>query len=374
VNAVPPRILVTGGGTGGHVYPGLAVAAALGRLVPGVDVRFAGTRRGLESRLVPAAGYRLYLVPASPLRGLGTAARIMFLVNFVGGVMRSLVLMTGWRPAVVVGTGGFVGGPVMLAARMLGVPCVLQEQNAIPGSANRLVGRWARRVYLGFGAAARWFRAGTTVVTGNPVREAFNGIPAPADPVAGENRRVLVFGGSRGARTLNLALVEAAGIWRKRGDLELRIQTGPAARDEVAAAWEGAAGPRVAVDGYIEDMPDALSWADLVVSRAGAMTLAELQAAGRPALLVPFPHATDDHQTLNAEACHEAGAAQVLADGDCDGATLAAMVDELLADGDRLRDMGRAAAGLARPEAAGIIAADLLNLIGHPAGRLAPGD
>lgn len=374
MSRVPVRILVTGGGTGGHVYPGLAVAAALGRRAPGAEVRFAGTRRGMESRLVPAAGYRLHLIPASGFRGLGAAARFLFLVNFGLGVLRSLTLLAVWRPAVVLGTGGFVGGPVMTAARLLGVPCVLQEQNAVPGSANRLVGRWARRVYLGFSGAADWFRPGTTVVTGNPVREAFAGTPAAPAPEGRSTRRVLVFGGSRGARTLNRALAEAVATWQGRDDLELRIQTGPVAQDEVAAAWEGVAGPRVTVDGYIDDMPAALAWADLVVSRAGAMTLAELQAAGRPAVLVPFPHATDDHQTRNAEACRKAGAVVVLADGDCDGPALAAMVDELLVDRDRLRDMGRAAAGLARPQAAQIIAADLLNLIGHPAGRLAPGD
>ncbi len=365
------RILVTGGGTGGHVYPGLAVADELRRAVPDLDVRFAGTRRGLESVLVPRAGYRLHTVPASGLRGLGARGRLLFVLNFVLGVLRAVGLLMAWRPVVVLGTGGYVGGPVMLAARLLGVPCALQEQNAVPGSANRLVGRWARRVYLGFAEAARWFRPAAGVVTGNPVRSAFVADP---DPVAAGRSpgRVLVFGGSRGARTLNLALAAAAPVWRDRSDLELLIQTGVEMRDEVAAAWSGVSGERVRVVSYIEDMPAALAWADLAVCRAGAMTLAELQAAGRPAVLVPFPHATDDHQTANAEACCRAGAARLLVDGDCDGATLTAMVDELLQDPQGLVGMGRAARGLARPRAAEIIALDLLNLVGHPAGRLAP--
>jgi UDP-N-acetylglucosamine--N-acetylmuramyl-(pentapeptide) pyrophosphoryl-undecaprenol N-acetylglucosamine transferase len=366
----PLRVLVTGGGTGGHVYPGLAVADALVELAPAAEVRFAGTRRGLEAVVVPRAGYRLHLVPASGFRGLGSLARLLFVGNFALGVLRSLVLMLGWRPAVVLGTGGFVGGPVMTAARLLGVPCALQEQNAVPGSANRLAGRWARRVYLGFAAAASGFRSGSTVTTGNPVRA---GLGAPR-PAQGERsvRRLLVFGGSRGARTLNRALEAAAEIWRDRADLELLIQTGPEDHDRVAAAWSAAAGVRVT--GYIEDMPAALAWADLVVCRAGAMTLAELQAAGLPAVIVPFPHATDDHQTRNAESCREAGAALLLKDEDCDGPALTAMVDGLLAEPARLAEMGRAAHGLARPRAAQVIAADLLNLIGHPAGRLAEGD
>lgn len=373
MSAPGPRVLVTGGGTGGHVYPALAVADALKELVPAAEVRFAGTRRGLESRLVPEAGYRLHLVPASGFRGLGTRARLVFLVNFVAGVLRSLLLLLAWRPAVILGTGGFVGGPVMIAARLLGVPCVLQEQNAVPGSANRLVGRWARRVYLGFAAAADRFRPGSTVVTGNPVRSAFAASAVEDRQDERIPNRVLVFGGSRGARTLNRAMAVAAALWGPRQDLELRIQTGPQDRDTVADAWSGATA-RASVEAYIDDMPSALAWADLVVCRAGAMTLAELQAAGRPAVLVPYPHATDDHQTSNAEACREAGAALVLADEDCDAEVLTTMVGELLADPERLRRMGSAAAGLARPGAAAVIAADILNLIGHPAGRLAPGE
>ncbi|MFT7700164.1 MAG: UDP-N-acetylglucosamine--N-acetylmuramyl-(pentapeptide) pyrophosphoryl-undecaprenol N-acetylglucosamine transferase, partial [Candidatus Krumholzibacteriia bacterium] len=162
------RILITGGGTGGHVYPGLALAEALLADAPNADIQFAGTKRGIESRLVPEAGFKLHLIPASGLRGLGHKARFLFVVNFFGGVLRSLGLMLKWRPSVVVGTGGFVSAPVMTAARLLGIPCALQEQNAIPGSTNRLVGRWSRRIYLGFGIAARYFKSVRCRATGNP--------------------------------------------------------------------------------------------------------------------------------------------------------------------------------------------------------------
>jgi UDP-N-acetylglucosamine--N-acetylmuramyl-(pentapeptide) pyrophosphoryl-undecaprenol N-acetylglucosamine transferase len=359
----PVRILITGGGTGGHVYPGLAVAGALEKLAPGSDIRFAGTARGIESVLVPRAGYRFTTLPASGLRGLGGRARILFLVHFFLGFCRSVLMFLRWRPRVVLGTGGYVSAPVMLAARALGIDCALQEQNAVPGSTNRLVGRWARRIYLGFGGAAAFFKAGRCLETGNPVRAEFLASAAGGSASGpGGVRNLLVFGGSRGAATLNAAVGEAAPLWRERKDLAALIQTGPAGHAEVAAAFAGTDPDRIRVVPYIEDMAAALKKADLVVSRAGAMTLAELQCVGRPAVLVPFPFATDDHQLRNAEDCAGAGAAVVLEDDRCDGKTLAALVDELLADPERLRSMGRAAAALARPRAAEVIAADILQL------------
>ncbi len=176
-----PRVLLTGGGTGGHVYPALAVAEALRRLAPAAEVRYAGTAAGIERRLAEAAGLRFHAVPASGVRGLGAAARVRFVVNFARGTAGALGLLGRWRPDVVLGTGGYVTGPVLMAARLRGVPCALQEQNAVPGSANRLAARWARRIYLGEEAARRWLPAARCVVTGNPVREAFRG-PAPAAP------------------------------------------------------------------------------------------------------------------------------------------------------------------------------------------------
>ena len=370
------RVLITGGGTGGHVYPGLAVAEALCARVPGAEVRFVGTRRGIESALVPRAGYRLHRIPASGLRGLGNKARLLFLLNFLGGFLRSLVIMLAWRPAVVLGTGGFVAAPVMSAARVLGVPCALQEQNAIPGSTNRLVGRWSRRIYLGFGAAARYFRAGVCRTTGNPVRQAFiaaTGSGAGAEPALAEfgqpGKRVLVFGGSGGAHTLNRAVMTAAAELTADPLVVCLVQTGKA---DFEAVTQAAAGERVRVMPYIDNMAAALTWADLVICRAGAMTLAELQVVGRASILVPFPHATDDHQTHNARDLEKAGAALVLIDKNCDGKALAAVVNGLLADPVGLQSMATAARGLGQPTAAADIAGDLLEMAGHPAGlRLA---
>jgi len=380
----PLRVLIAGGGTGGHVYPGLAVAEALRELRPHCDVRFAGTSSGLESLLVPRAGYRLYRLPASGFRGLGMGARLRFVVNFVLGVVRGLQLLMAWRPDVLLGTGGYVSAPALTAARLLGRPCALQEQNAIPGSANRLLARWSRRIYLGFAAAAEHFPGRDCQVTGNPVRAAFTArgeraaagaagekatdpsLPPPAGQVSppGRELRLLVFGGSRGARTLNRAACQAAARWRDRPELAIWLQTGPAERDEVAAAFADFPAGRVRVDAYLFDMPEALRWADLAVCRAGAMTLAELSALGKPAVLVPFPHATDDHQLKNGRDCEAAGAAVVLEDAACDGPALADAVAALAADRRKLETMGEAAAARGAPDAARRIAEDLIRLAG----------
>ncbi len=371
------HILITGGGTGGHVYPGLAVAEALGELAPGIDIVFMGTARGLEGRVVPGAGYRLLTVPASGFRGLGPAARLAFVLNTAAGAAKALVAMLRHRPRVVLGTGGYASVPALTAALLLGIPCAIQEQNSVPGSANRLLGRRMRRIYLGFGGARKFFPPGRCNLTGNPVRRAVREAAACQAPDTGAAkdgnlRRVLVFGGSRGARTLNRAVMGAADTWGGRPDLQLMVQTGTADLQEVRTACAGC--DNITVTPYIEDMAAALRAADLVVCRAGAMTLAEIQCAGKPAILVPYPHATDDHQRHNAAECAAAGAAVILEDADCTATNLAARVEEILRDGSRLAKMGEAARALARPEAAVRIAADLLALAGHPAGRVLADD
>jgi len=367
------KIVITGGGTGGHVFPGLAVAEALQRLDPDVDIVFAGTAQGMESRLVPSAGYRFRTIAASGVRGMGWGARFQFMANLLVGTLQSLVLLISFRPDIVLGTGGYVGVPVMAAARLLRRTIVLQEQNSIPGSANRVTARWATKVYLGFSDAAAAFPLVETVWTGNPVRlgvvEALAGARARSRTLS-RPLRVLVFGGSRGAQTLNRAMVEAAAIWASRDDLELWIQTGPIDHHAVSLAYAAIAdawrkgGRRLLVESFIEDMPAALGWADLAVTRAGAMTLAELTVAGLPAILVPFPYATDDHQTRNAQSLSRIGAAELLPDDMCNGASLVALVDHLAAHPDSLAAMAHDVSQQARPDAAMEIAVDLMRLTG----------
>lgn len=372
--AKPVRVVLAGGGTGGHIYPALAVAEALRRLEPQARLLYLGTSRGLESRLVPAAGLDLRHVAASGYRGLGPVARLRFAANLVVGVLQSLDALRRFRPDVVLGSGGFVSLPVGLAARLLGRPLALQEQNAIPGSTNRLLGRWARRIYLGFPEAAAFFPSGRSRDTGNPVRAAFaevrgGAVDGPPRAEGAAACHVLVFGGSRGARTLNRAVIDAArGAWALRADLSLWAQTGPEEHEAVTRGCAGRLGS-TRVTPYIEDMPAALRWADVVVCRAGAMTLAELAAAGRASVLVPYPHATDQHQLRNAKSREDAGAALLLLDEFCTGESLAACVDELRRDPARLRAMAAAARAAARPDAAMEIAADLMRLAGRlPAG------
>lgn len=366
-----PRILLTGGGTGGHVYPALAIAEAVQRLAPTSEVRYAGTATGIERRLAEAAGLRFHAVAASGMRGLGAAARVRFIVNFARGTASAYRMLGAWRPDVVLGTGGYVTGPVLMAARLRGIACALQEQNAVPGSANRLAARWARRIYLGEASARRWLPAARCELTGNPVRAAFLGEAGPASfplpaPATTPGLKVLIFGGSGGARTLNRAAMAAAPAWRERDDIALVIQTGRDAHAEVAAAYADAPPARVQVLPYIDTMPAVLRWADLVVGRAGAMTLAELAATGCPAILVPFPHATDNHQLRNAREREAAGAAVVLEDHLCDGPALQRGVADLAGDPARRRAMGEASAALARPQAASEIAAGILRLASAP--------
>jgi UDP-N-acetylglucosamine--N-acetylmuramyl-(pentapeptide) pyrophosphoryl-undecaprenol N-acetylglucosamine transferase len=275
-----------------------------------------------------------------------------------------------------------VSAPVVIAARMLRIRCALQEQNAYPGAANRLLARSAQRIYLGISAARRFFPADICLDTGNPVRRGFAIPPTDRPEHSGDHRddhgtsddpsipprsgsaaevRILVFGGSRGAHSLNAALQDAAGRLASDSRLAVWIQTGTQEQAAVAAAFT-TWGARANVVSYILDMPAALLWADLAVCRAGAMTLAELAVAGKPAILVPFPHATDDHQLHNARAQAAAGAALVLEDLDCTAANLAESIEALVSDTARLDTMAAAAATLARPDASDAIATDLLAL------------
>lgn len=370
--SAPVRILITGGGTGGHVYPGLAVAEALLALVPQADIRFAGTSKGLEARLIPAAGFKFSTIPASGLRGLGHKARLLFVLNFMAGVFLTTLLLVRWRPAVVLGTGGFVSAPVMTAARLLAIPCAMQEQNAIPGSTNRLVGRWSRRIYLGFGVAAKFFKPGLCRNTGNPVRESFvvatqgeHELPPDLAAFGEAGKRVLVIGGSGGAHTLNQAVQDCAESLAAIAGAAFIVQTG---RREFEVIDQSVNLDQVRITAYIDDMAAVLLWADLVVCRAGAMTLAELQVVGRPAVLVPYPYATDDHQLHNALDLENAGAALVLTDDQCDGSSFAKVISELLAAPERLQSMAVNAAKMGEPLAAQNIALDVLEMVGHPLG------
>jgi UDP-N-acetylglucosamine--N-acetylmuramyl-(pentapeptide) pyrophosphoryl-undecaprenol N-acetylglucosamine transferase len=361
------RIVLAGGGTGGHLYPALAVAEELRRRHPQAQVTFIGARRGLETRLVPAAGFRLRTLPLWGLKGARLPAKAAAAAAAGWAVLRCAWWMVGERPRLVVGVGGYASGPAVLAARSIGVKTMVLEQNHYPGATNRWLAPRVDAVCLPSEAALAHVR-GRTFVTGNPVRREFFEIGAPPD---GAVLSLLVFGGSRGARSINLAVAGALpALAGMESPPHVVHQTG---RDDLArlrAAYAAYPAGRYELSDYFDDMPRRIEQADLVVCRSGASTVAELCAAGRPAILVPYPHAADDHQRHNAETLVRAGAAMLMADRELDGRSLAEAIAALAADLPRRRSMARAARALARPDAAARIAdvADAL-LGGEPEGR-----
>jgi UDP-N-acetylglucosamine--N-acetylmuramyl-(pentapeptide) pyrophosphoryl-undecaprenol N-acetylglucosamine transferase len=356
------RIVLAGGGTGGHLYPALAVADALRRRRPGATITFVGARGGLELRLVPAAGYPLRTLHLSGMQGAGLARGARAALHAAWGVLRCLAWMRAERPDLVLGVGGFASGPAVLAALVLRVRTMVIEQNHFPGATNRWLAPRVDAVCLPSAEALPRI-GGRRVVTGNPVRSEFFAIGERA----GTAREIalLVFGGSRGAQSINRVLAAALPALA-RLDPPPRIvhQTGEAGVDEARAAASGYPPGRYEARAFLDDMPARLAAADLVVCRAGASTIAELCAAGRPAILAPYPHATDDHQRHNAESLARAGAAEVLDDRTLDGGELAALVARMAADRERRVAMGRAARALAQPDAAVRIAAVAARLLG----------
>jgi UDP-N-acetylglucosamine--N-acetylmuramyl-(pentapeptide) pyrophosphoryl-undecaprenol N-acetylglucosamine transferase len=346
---------MAGGGTGGHVIPALAVAAELRRR--GHDAVFVGTRNGLEATLVPKAGFPIEWIEIGGLKGLGVARQFSTLLRLPGSVMRSRSILRTSGAKGVFSMGGYVAGPVMLAAIRAGIPIVVMEPNAMPGLVNRRLGRFVRRALLSFAEAQRYFPAGRSEITGLPVREEFFRI-GWREPR--EKLTVLVTGGSRGARALNR---DARGSWplfaEARSPLRWIVQSG-AAEAEAMQKEFAATGLEGRVTAFLDDMPAAYAEADLVISRAGAGAVAELAAAGRPSILVPFPFAADDHQTHNARAMERAGAARLIAEREFSAAVLFEAVERLRAHPEKLSAMSRAARALAKPGAASR-AADLLE-------------
>ncbi|WP_018140225.1 undecaprenyldiphospho-muramoylpentapeptide beta-N-acetylglucosaminyltransferase [Thioalkalivibrio sp. ALJ7] len=330
-----PRILIMAGGTGGHVFPGLAVAEQLRER--GAEVRWLGTARGVESRLVPESGIELHTLPIAGVRGKGLMGLALAPWRLGISLWAALGLMTRLRPDAVMGFGGFAAGPGGLMAAALGRPLAIHEQNAVAGMTNRWLAKVADRVYAGFENSFPE-RVAVTVV-GNPVRARISALPAPEgryDERSGA-LNILVLGGSLGARSLNRTL--PAGLARVAAEqpLNIRHQAGERTFDEAQAAY-AEAHLEADVSAFIDDMAAAYAWADLVICRAGALTVAEIAAAGLPAVFVPYPHAVDDHQTANAEALVQAGAAWRIADADLS----ADRVYGLLAPLDRETLRGRA--------------------------------
>jgi len=353
-----------GGGTGGHVYPGIAVARELQSRAPDVQISFAGTARGLEARVVPREGFPLDLIRSGGLKGKSVLDRLR------GAALVPVGLADGWwivsrrRPDLVIGVGGYSSGPVVLVAALRGVPTMLLEQNAVPGLTNRLLARVVRAAAVTFESTQAFFGA-KAFVSGNPVRPEFFAVGSEREPASQEAAsvaRVLVFGGSQGAHAINVAMVEGAAMLAASPDLRLVHQTGERDAAMVTAAYREAGLPAI-VEPYLDDMGRQLGRADVVVCRAGATTLAELAAVGRAAIVIPLPTATDDHQRTNAESLEAVGAAEVMLQADAGGGALAARILALVRDAARRQRMAAAARALARPDAARVIVDRALALV-----------
>jgi UDP-N-acetylglucosamine--N-acetylmuramyl-(pentapeptide) pyrophosphoryl-undecaprenol N-acetylglucosamine transferase len=347
------RVLIAAGGTGGHIYPGIAVAREIVRRDADSKVRFVGTAHGLETRLVPHAGFELSLIESAGLKNMGLVKRARGVFLLPKSFFAARRLIREFRPDVVVGAGGYVTGSVVLTAALMRIPTLVMESNALPGFTNRVLARFVDCAAVAFEESLPFFH-GKGVVTGNPVRREFFEIKPRDRETADESFSLLVFGGSQGARAINDAMLAALSLLEShKARLHITHQTGESDFERIREGYAQAGWTQNAdVRRYIDDMVTAFAEADLIVSRAGATTTAELIAAGRAALMIPFPLAADDHQRKNAEALERAGAARMILQKDLSGEMLAREISALIENRSRLAAMERAARALAKGDAA----------------------
>ena len=362
--SAPVRALIAGGGTGGHLYPGIAIARELAARRPGSTISFAGTARGIEMKVVPREGFELDLLRIAGLKGRSPLAAVRGVLLLPMSFADAWGIISRRRPDVVIGVGGYASGPVVMLAALRGIPTLLAEQNAVPGLTNRILARVVGAAAVTFDSTVSFFgRRG--FVAGNPVRPEFFQHADDADrPSDGGSRkaRILVFGGSQGAHAINVAMVAAAPRLAADGGVDVTHQTGERDVELVRDGYRDA-GLAARVEPFLYAMDREMTRADVVVSRAGATTIAELAAMGRPAILVPLPTAADDHQKKNAEVFARAGAAELIEQKDLTGALLSERLLAMAGDAPRRRAMAQAARALARPDAAKRIVDRVLELV-----------
>jgi UDP-N-acetylglucosamine--N-acetylmuramyl-(pentapeptide) pyrophosphoryl-undecaprenol N-acetylglucosamine transferase len=351
------RLIVAGGGTGGHLFPGVAIAEEVKARDPAAEVLFVGTARGIEARVCPKLGWPLEMIDASGLKTVGALGALRGLAKVPRALLQSRRIVRKFRPDAVLGVGGYASGPVVLAARLSGVPTAILEPNSVPGLANRMVGRLVRHVFLAFDETRPYFAAKKTSLSGNPIRAQLGEkLLAASSAEASAVPHLFCFGGSLGARAVNALFADAVADLHARGvRFTATHQTGKDDLEPTRARY-AAAGPEVAarvdVRDFIDDMAREYGRADLVVSRAGATTVAELTFVGRPAILIPYPTAADDHQTVNARALADAGAALVYKQSELNAKSLADTLARLLGDRAARNAMQSAMKALSRPAAA----------------------
>jgi UDP-N-acetylglucosamine--N-acetylmuramyl-(pentapeptide) pyrophosphoryl-undecaprenol N-acetylglucosamine transferase len=348
------RLMIAGGGTGGHLFPGVAIAEELRARAPEATIRFVGTRRGIEARVLPELGWELELIEVSGLKTVGMLGAIRGLFRLPRALWQARRVVKQFKPDAVIGVGGYASGPVVLMARLRGVPTAVCEQNSIPGLTNKILGRIARAVFLSFEESRRFFKPNKIVMSGNPVRrDLLQKLLAVAPGESHDAVHVLVCGGSQGAVAVNELAANALAMLANETKLVIVHQTG---EKDLAATEQRYATAGVAVEcrAFIKDMAAAYQQADLIIGRAGATTVAELAIAGKPAVFIPYPFAADNHQEINAREMADAGAALMFRQADLTADKLAAALRPLL-DTNRRAEMGRVMKSLAKPGAAAAV-------------------
>jgi len=343
------RVIIAAGGTGGHIFPGVAIAREFMRRDPSTEILFVGTARGLESKIVPREGFNLELIKVGALKGVRIFERIKSLAGLPMSFVAAFRILKRFRPDVVIGVGGYSSGPTLLIAALWRIPTMVVEPNAMPGFTNRVLARFVKAAALSFAEAQKYFGQ-RGVVTGNPVRTDFARLSKKA---RGETLNLLIFGGSQGAGAINRAMVAALPLLASgKSRIAITHQTGEADFEKVRREYGEAGFESADVRPFIHDMSDQFAHADVVICRSGATTAAEVAAAGKAAIFIPFPFATDDHQRKNAEAFESAGAARMILQADLTPARLADEVNRLIENPDQIDTMENASRGLGRADAA----------------------
>ncbi len=354
MNKKEMKIIIAGGGTGGHLFPGIAIAEELRKRNTDNKVLFIGTEKGLEKGILGRLGYPLETLNVEGLKGKGGLGTLKSLLKIPGSMLSSFKIIRTFKPDFVVGVGGYASGPAVLAASILGIKTFIAEQNAFPGLTNRILGHFVSRIFLTFDDSKRWFPEQKTIVTGNPVRSSFI---AGNNGVVTKNKlfTILVFGGSQGARAINGAVIESlGGLVDIKDKIYFIHQTGNQESGQVKEAYQKN-GFAAEVYPFITEMAQAYRRADLLVCRAGATSLAEITAMGKASVLIPFPFAAADHQTKNASAMANAGAAIMIPEKELDGFRLASVIKNLYLQPEKIKKMEVAAASLGRVNAAALI-------------------
>jgi UDP-N-acetylglucosamine--N-acetylmuramyl-(pentapeptide) pyrophosphoryl-undecaprenol N-acetylglucosamine transferase len=357
--------MVAGGKTGGHLFPGIAVAEALKRRIPEAAIRFAGPGTRFELQALAPYGFEHTAIVSSGIKGKGILEKLKALARVPVSLVQAAWIVGRFRPDLVLGVGGYSSGPVVLAARLMGVKTAIQEQNSVPGITNRILSRIVHAIFTGFQETRGFPLDGRVVWTGNPVRRSLgsHGDGAGSEAGGGSGRfTVLVTGGSQGASSINRAVIEALPLLKDPGAFRFIHQTGDADEATVSLAYRSH-GMEAVVRPFFQEMPALLAGADLVVCRAGAGTLAEITTSGRPSILVPYPHAADDHQRFNALALVDRGAAVMIEDRNLSGASLKQALETLKNDGEALATMAARSRELGMPAAAEVIADHCLALV-----------